>query len=71
MATSKIAGYMIQHDPSGQGHAWRTVELSELPASIREEIATEILDGNDDPDSYVASNGQHYRWIRLRPRFQM
>jgi hypothetical protein len=74
--TSKIAGYMgdlymVQKDASGQGHAWRTVEQSELPASIREEIVSKIVDGNDDPDCYVASNGQHYRWIRLRPRFQM
>ena len=72
MATrTKIEGCMIQHDASGQGHAWRTIDAIDLPASIREEIAAEILDGNDDPDCYVASNGQCYRWIRLRPRFQM
>lgn len=57
-----VEGILVQHDASGQGHAWRTIDASELPASIREEIETEIIDGNDDPDCYVAGNGEHYRW---------
>ena len=57
-----VEGLLVQHDASGQGHAWRTIDASELPASIREEIATEIFNGNDDPDCYVAGNGEHYRW---------
>ncbi len=45
----------------GQGHCWRTP--ADLPATIEEEIAAEILDGGRETcDDYVASNGQHYRW---------
>lgn len=58
-----ICGCRVQHDASGQGHAWRNVNASEIPANIVEEIAAEILDGGkDECDDYVASNGLHYRW---------
>ena len=51
----------IQIDLSGgQGHCWR--DADELPESVREEIAAEIIDGVEACDDYTASNGQHYRW---------
>jgi hypothetical protein len=53
----------IQHDNSGVGHNWRTIDADDLPADIAEEIAAEIIDGGKDECSdYVASNGLHYRW---------
>lgn len=56
-------GRRIQIDFSGQGHAWRDVDDDSLPASIAEEIAAEIIDGErKECDDYTASNGQHYRW---------
>lgn len=57
-----ICGCKVQHDNSGVGHNWRTVDASDLPSSIREEIETEIAEGNEDCKDYVASNGLHYRW---------
>jgi len=58
-----ICGKVIQHDNSGVGHNWRTVDASDLYDDIREEIAAEIIDGgNETCDDYVASNGLHYRW---------
>jgi hypothetical protein len=57
-----ICGCVVQHDRSGVGHCWEAIDEDE-PASIREEIAAEILDGgNESCDDYIASNGQHYRW---------
>jgi len=58
-----ICGKAIQHDNSGVGHNWRTVDANDLPANIVEEIAAEIIDGKQEtcPD-YVATNGLHYRW---------
>ena len=54
----------VQHDASGQGHAWRTVG-QDLPADIREEIAAEIIDsGRESCDRYRASSGERYRWGR-------
>jgi len=57
----------IQHDASGQGHAWRTVDAEDLAPSILEEIHAEFIElayQGDEPDEgeYVATNGQHYRW---------
>jgi len=58
-----ICGKTIQHDRSGQGHAWRTIAASDLPANVAEEIAAEIIDSKQETCSrYVASNGLHYRW---------
>lgn len=53
----------IQHDNSGVGHNWRTIDADNLPPNIAEEIAAEIIDGGKEECSdYVASNGLHYRW---------
>lgn len=58
-----ICGKTIQHDNSGVGHNWRTIDASDLPADLREEIAAEIIDGKQDTcNDYVATNGLHYRW---------
>lgn len=64
MATeSTICGKTIQHDNSGAGHNWRTVDANDIPVSIAEEIAAEIIDGGKKTcDDYVATNGLHYRW---------
>lgn len=59
----KLVAKVIQCDLSGgQGHCWRSVDADELPAGVREEIAAEIIDGNDECSDYTAGNGQHYRW---------
>ena len=60
----EITGLTIQHDKSnGQGHCWRNCTEDTLPASIREEIAAEIIDGGkEECEDYTASNGEHYRW---------
>lgn len=60
--TSLVMGRTVQHDPSGQGHAWRTVDASQLNPAVVEEIEGEIVDGGADNGQIVASNGQHYRW---------
>jgi hypothetical protein len=57
-----ICGRYIQHDPSGQGHSWLYIDVRDVPASVVEEIAAEIAEGNDECDEYTATNGQHYRW---------
>ena len=58
-----ICGKKIQHDNSGVGHNWRTIDASELTADTREEIAAEIIDGGKTKcDDYIASDGLHYRW---------
>lgn len=65
MTTSEttICGKTIKNDNSGVGHNWRTIDASDIPADIAEEIAAEIIDGKQDEcDDYVASNGLHYRW---------
>ena len=62
-AETLVCGHQIQHDASGQGHAWRNVNAESIPADIREEIAAEILDGRQETcAAYIASNGCHYRW---------
>ena len=59
-----VCGCQIQHDASGgQGHCWRNIAADDIPASIRQEIEGEIIDGGkEECDNFVASNGQHYRW---------
>lgn len=57
-----ICGKTIQHDASGQGHAWATIDASDIPANIREEIECEIIDGKRESGELVGSNGLHYRW---------
>ena len=58
-----VCGNRIQHDASGQGHAWRTVARDDIPENIVLEIEGEIIDGESATCAdYVASNGQHYRW---------
>ncbi len=61
--TTLVCGCQIQIDRSGCGHAWQDVDADSLPASVREEIATEIIGGGrEECGNYVASNGLHYRW---------
>ena len=59
-----ICGKTIKCDASGRGHAWRVIDASDIPANVVLEIEGEILDGGSETcDDYVASNGQHYRWV--------
>lgn len=60
---SLVCGKTIIQDLSGgQGHCWRAVE--DIPGNIMQEIEGEIIDGGKDAcDDFVASNGQHYRWL--------
>lgn len=59
----KVCGKTIQHDKSGVGHCWVAADEFNCPADVQEDIAAEIVDGeNDTCDDYIASNGQHYRW---------
>ncbi len=59
-----ICGSPIQFDRSGVGHCWVDVTDSiDLPASIREEIEGEMIDGGKEScEDFLASNGVHYRW---------
>ena len=58
-----VYGKQVQIDLSGVGHNWVDAGPDELPASIREEIECEMIDGKkEECDEYVASNGLHYRW---------
>jgi len=58
-----VCGVQVQCDASGQGHCWRNVDAGDLPASVREEIEAEIIDGGkEECEDYTASNGCHYRW---------
>jgi len=58
-----VCGLTIKHDPSGVGHAWRTIDREDIPANIVEEIEGEIIDGTlESCEDFVASNGQHYKW---------
>jgi hypothetical protein len=60
---SLVCGIQIQHDNSGVGHNWRDIDANDIPASIREEIEGEIIDGDVETcEDFVASNGLHYRW---------
>lgn len=66
MTTEQLTALLntIQHDASGQGHAWRTVGRTILP-SILEEIAAKIVDdGAILVRCYTATDGQRYRWGR-------
>lgn len=58
-----VCGTQIQYDNSGVGHNWRNIDASDIPASIREEIEGEIIDGKQESCAdFVGSNGLHYRW---------
>lgn len=58
-----VCGNQVQIDRSGVGHAWTNIDAEDIPASIREEIEGEMIDGGkDECDDFVASNGLHYRW---------
>jgi hypothetical protein len=58
-----VCGCEVQVDRSGVGHAWATVtDEYDLPASVREEIEGEIIDGGREEGEIVASNGLRYRW---------
>jgi hypothetical protein len=57
-----VAGKQVQHDASGQGHAWRNIDCDDIPADVRMEIEGEIIDGKRDSGELIASNGLHYRW---------
>lgn len=60
---SLINGNQIQIDRSGQGHNWRDIDAQDIPASVREEIEGEMVDGGkNEIGCFIASNGQHYRW---------
>lgn len=60
---SLICGNQIQIDRSGQGHNWKDIDAQDIPATVREDIECEIIDGKkDECADFVASNGQHYRW---------
>lgn len=61
--TTLVCGSQVQIDRSGVGHCWVDIAADDLPASIREEIECEMIDGGQEEcDDYVASNGMHYRW---------
>lgn len=62
--TTLVCGCRVQYDHSGgQGHCWRDKDAADLPATIREEIEGEIIDGGrEECDDFVGSNGCHYRW---------
>ncbi len=58
-----VCGIQIQHDNSGVGHNWRNINAADIPASIREEIEGEIIDGDCEVcGKFVGSNGLSYRW---------
>jgi len=58
-----ICGITIKHDNSNVGQNWRTINASDIPANICEEIAAEIIDGGKNHcDQFTASNGFSYRW---------
>lgn len=61
---SKIAGITIQHDPSGQGHAWRLVDLTaNTMRDTAEEIAAEIRNGKRSTcPKFIDGGGRHFRW---------
>lgn len=58
-----VAGHRVQIDRSGQGHAWRKPNESELTPQVVMEIEGEIIDGKQESGQIVASNGLHYRWL--------
>ena len=57
-----IAGKTIQIDRSGQGHNWKSIDASEIPFAVHNEIVCEIIDGERETGEIVASNGLNYRW---------
>lgn len=62
MTTKLIRGRTIQHDASGQGHCWRTVSATDMPADTVEDINACILDGESRCELHIADGGEHYRW---------
>lgn len=58
-----ICGKKIQHDNSGVGHNWKTIDACDIPADDLIEIEGEMIDGGvDSCDDFVTSGGNHYRW---------
>lgn len=57
-----VCGHQVQHDASGQGHAWRNIDAADIPANVILELEGHMIDGGLDTAEIVASNGQHYRW---------
>lgn len=58
-----VCSKQIQHDNSGVGHNWRSIDANEIPADIREEIEGEIIDGKKETcGDFIAGDGLHYRW---------
>lgn len=58
-----VCGNQVQVDRSGVGHCWVNVAAEDLPASIREEIEGEMIDGGKDTcEKFRGSNGLYYRW---------
>ncbi len=61
-----VAGYGVQVDPSGVGHAWHPVDTADVSVDIAEEIACWIIEAGPESEpepreEMTASNGQHYR----------
>lgn len=57
-----VLGHCVQHDPSGQGHAWQSVDGDGLSPDTAEELAAWIVEDEPLPgDECIAGNGQHYR----------
>ena len=55
----------IYIDRSGIGNHWKPIDRGEIPLDILNEIESEIIDGGiDECQSYIASNGLHYKWKR-------
>ncbi len=58
-----VCGSQVQVDKSGVGHCWANIAAEDIPANIREEIESEMIDGGKEScDDFLASNGRHYRW---------
>lgn len=54
---------IVQDASGGQGHCWDTIHADDIPHNIAEEIACEMIDGEQEAcDDYLAGNGQHYAW---------
>jgi hypothetical protein len=68
MSNDDISGVFevkIYIDHSGIGNHWQLIERGEIPLDILNEIESEIIDGGiDECQSYIASNGLHYKWKR-------
>lgn len=60
-----LSGYTIQVSPDGQGLLWQTINNSNMVGHIDQllEIDCEIIDGDNEVDTQVLSNGLLYRWF--------